>query len=204
MPRGLRQHSLQLASAPLNLLAEQVMRAMGDRETFLLEEYRVLKAEITALVASANTSLQWAALASGGVFAWLFSSLVTERKDASLVPVPLGSMAPLGFVPLVLSVVLALQCLAAYLHIAEKGCYLRKLEHEFLAQKPPANHVANAEPPGGAEIQGAKFGLSFWTHVVAWVALIGANAWLGTTTYRAVSDAQAAPAARSAPAAPSP
>lgn len=48
-------------------------QAMDDRRaTYLIEEFRALKAEIAAMVASVSANLQYALLASGGIFTgWL-------------------------------------------------------------------------------------------------------------------------------------
>lgn len=99
------------------LAAEAADVSPADRIAFHMAEFEALKAEIAELVKQTTAHMSFAVAACGAILAWLLTH-----------PMPGEVIAWARWLPLVVSGLLGLFALAAYLRVGEKGSYLRTLE----------------------------------------------------------------------------
>ena len=89
----------------------------AQRVAFHMAEFGALKSEIAELVRQTSASMTFAVTASGAIAAWL----LTHPMDAEI-------LRWARWLPVTVSALFGLFALGAYVRMADKGSYLRKVE----------------------------------------------------------------------------
>ncbi len=145
-----------------------------DRIEFHAEEFKALKTEIGELTKSTFSNLQYALLASGGLFGWLFTTLRAPSPGSvpSCLP-PASDLATVAFLPMVISIVFGLLSAAAYMRVNTKGRYIARMEDQLAADDLGWERSLEAAPR-----------LIFYVHCFAWTLLTASNLYFGLALYR--------------------
>lgn len=153
-----------------------VVPLTAEQTVFHMEEFKSIKAEIAELVKTTYANLQYAILTSGGLFAWLFTTIRSPSAVTPSAPaapaVPVADLAVVAFLPMIISVAFGLLSVAAYMRVVTKWSYIARLEQTMAA------------PPLGWERSGvSKARLIFWVYSSAWTLLAGFDLYLGWRLY---------------------
>ena len=137
-----------------------------DEFTFHIEEYRLVKSEVSDTVKLLHGTFTWATIVSGGIWTWLLANVdqIAQRG-------PVASQVA-WFIPLAVSVFACVGFFHFHSVIVTASVYMRQLESRLAADG------LGWEAYLGSSL---RRNLGFRTLVrfgVAWLALVGGNLYL--------------------------
>ena len=103
------------------------------RIAFHMAEFNAIKSAVSDLEKAAAANLQYALLASGGIFTWLAAAKrpASGTNEAPIFPVDVRWLGLLWFVPLGIAVLFGGLSLVQYLYIRQRSHYIRRIERQL-------------------------------------------------------------------------